>query len=177
LAIQGIAWVIRKAIGLATPKLHIKQYTSPAPDSDLPPSVTHPGVSEKIPGIGKDGLEHIDVATKVAGVNGTTEIRILDGQPRENEDDVFGGYTGAAQWVKIEDLDIEWTKEGWLDEMKEGKGVIRDLVKGRGKDWEVNMVWGFAEINGQRMYVRRCVAKNPEKTANVRLAYDYAGPE
>jgi hypothetical protein len=90
---------------------------------------------------------------------------------------VYGPYTGSCQWCKIEDLDNEWTKEGWLDEMIEGKGVVRDLVKGRGKNWDVDMVWGFAEINGERKYVRKCVAKNAEKTANVRIVYDYAGPE
>jgi hypothetical protein len=129
------------------------------------------------PGIGKDGLEHIDSASTVLGISGSTEVRVLDGKPRDNEDDVYGAYTGTAQWTKVENLDVEWTKEGWLDEVKEGKGVMRDLVKGRGKEWDVDMSWGFAEINGERRQVRRIVAKNPQKTANVRLVYDYAGPE
>lgn len=104
-------------------------------------------------------------------------MRILNGQPRDNEDHVYGGYTGTTEWSKIENLELEWTKEGWLDEMKEGKGVIWDKVKGRGKEWDVQLVWGFAEIDGQRRMVKKVVAKNPEKTANVRIVYDYDGPE
>lgn len=81
---------------------------------------------------------------------------ILGGQPRDNEDHVYRFCTGATQWAKIEDLDIEWTKEDWLDEVKGGNSVIRDIVKVRRKKArDVDMILGFAEINGERGKVRK----------------------
>jgi len=83
LSLQGISWFLRKGISYATVTQHIKHYTAPAADSAEPP-VKFAGREIK------DGLEHIDIPQTVSGgLQGTTELRILDGTKRTHEDHVF----------------------------------------------------------------------------------------
>jgi hypothetical protein len=52
LALQGIGWFIRKAIGLATVSLEVKQYEGP-PSEDSPadaPHVTHVDIEQTATG-------------------------------------------------------------------------------------------------------------------------------
>jgi hypothetical protein len=150
----------------------VKHYVSPSPDSDQPAIGSWP---QRDVEFGKDGLEHIDTMQVASGIKGTTELRVLDGVLRENEDHVFGKYKGISKWELPGDLEADFLKEGWLDEVRTGKGLIRDLVQARVSDWKVDQVTGFAEINGERRHVRRVIASTPKKTVNVRVVYDYMG--
>jgi len=92
-------------------------------------------------------------------------------------DSVFGHIKPRSTWTKVEDLDDEFLKEGWLEETTE-KGLIDILVesdteKNKNK-WTLHMVWGFAEIEGERKYVRRVLFKGPEgQELKKRIVYDY----
>ncbi|KAI9887043.1 MAG: hypothetical protein M1823_001115 [Watsoniomyces obsoletus] len=65
---------------------------------------------------------------------------------------------------------------------KKGKRLIQAHVKtiDPKKDWEVNILWGFQEINGERRYARNIVAtsnsQGTKKRVEVKLVYDYIGP-
>ena len=116
LAFQGIGWLTRKAIGLATVTLHITQYT-------------------------KDGKVHIDIIQKVTGgINATPEFRIFDWQERPHKDGVFGDVKGRSRFVKVADMESgfggeekEFLGQGWDEAADVPK--IESYVVNDGAGW------------------------------------------
>jgi hypothetical protein len=70
------------------------------------------------------GVDHIDInQVGTGGFKGTTEKRELDGAMRDHEDHIFGKVKGFSRWTDLDHLTESdpSLKEGWRDEMKEGK--------------------------------------------------------
>lgn len=104
-----MSWLTRKAIGLATLTLNIKQYTDDTNN-------THIDISQTITG----------------GIPGTTELRTLSWEPKEHTDHIFGTVSGRSRYVsgapgpdgKIRpDVDVQ-TKTG---NDKEQEAVVKFL--------------------------------------------------
>jgi hypothetical protein len=87
-----MGWLTRKAVGLATVTLLIKQYTDDT------------------------GTIHIDIEQiATGGLKGTTELRQLNGQEGRHTDHLFGDLTGKSTWVKLSEVTDDFLKEGWED--------------------------------------------------------------
>lgn len=142
----------RKGIGLATLTLHCKTYTDEA------------------------GTTHIDIdQTITGGLKGTSEHRQLDWQTGEHEDHVFGKVRGQSRWIALGEVQDPWMKEGWLPEMSEGDNkMVQSYVESVGGGWVADQIWGFAEVEGVRRYVRRAVVTKGSTRKQARLVYDYA---
>ncbi|KAI0483359.1 hypothetical protein GGR56DRAFT_239999 [Xylariaceae sp. FL0804] len=180
LQLQGIGWLIRKAIGAAAVTLHVKQYVTEA-----------------------DGLVHIDIdQVATAGLKGTTERRTIDDRPREHKDWLFGSVRGRTRWVSADELAAllsadggEARKGGWVDGdflardwldgaeekptaeqgVPEGKRHLFSHVESLDNGWHGTQVWGFQTVQGERRYARNvCVAKG-DKFVNIKMIYDYLG--
>ncbi|MCJ1373075.1 hypothetical protein MMC20_004302 [Loxospora ochrophaea] len=149
LALQGVSWFIRKAVGLATITLQINQYTG---DS----SVTQIDIDQILTG----------------GLKGTTEKRALNWEWRDHKDGIFGEVKGKSRWVKLAELEEEFLREGWLVE-GESEEFIQSYVESVGNGWTADQVWGFAEIQGKRYYTRRLVVKKGDETIKAVMAYDF----
>ena len=150
-----MSWLTRKAIGLATVTQHIKHYT------------------------GEDGKPHIDIKQVViGGIQASPENRILDWNERPHSDRIFGELVGRSRYVNPKDLeeadvggDKDWLSEGW----DEGGEKAESLVENKEAGWTALQIWGFAEVQGTRYYVRKVlVRKGPEKL-RARLVYGYVG--
>ncbi|KAH6660536.1 hypothetical protein BKA67DRAFT_653710 [Truncatella angustata] len=164
LALQGIGWMTRKAIGLATVTLQVKQYTDAA-----------------------DGKPHLDIEqTATGGIKGTSEHRTLDDTPREHADWLFGKVKGRSLYiaadalpakVKEQLLGDDFLTEGWLqsDEEKTGPGGALHVVNWVEAEagWTVAQVWGFQTVGGERRYARNIVITNKDKKVELRLVYDF----
>ncbi|GBE78259.1 hypothetical protein SCP_0111420 [Sparassis crispa] len=157
LRLQGVGWWTRKAIQMSNLYLSCKHYKD---DKDV---------------------EHIDIGqTLSGGVSGTTENRILDWVERPNEDNVFGAVKSKSKRIRVEDIENEFLKEGWLDDTKEHGAVLTiatsDTEKS-GMSWVAEQSWGFQDINGERRYTRHVnfTGSNGENV-QARLVYDYQGP-
>ncbi|KAI4163829.1 MAG: hypothetical protein LQ342_002602 [Letrouitia transgressa] len=146
---QGVGWVLRKAISLATITLSITQYE-------------------------KDGLTHIDISqTATGGIKGTTENRTLDWEYREHKDGIFGEVRGKSRWVKLDDVDDDtFLKTGWDD--MDGEHV-QSYVESKDNGWTADQVWGFEIMDGKRYYVRHVVVRKEDDWKQARLVYDYHG--
>jgi len=143
---QGIGWMKRKTIAIATVTLHIKEYTD------------------------EKNVVHIDIdQTLTGGMKGTSEHRHLDGTEREVEDHVFGKMKGWSRWIQLDEVADEYLKMGFLPEDR----YIESYVTSTDNGWTVRQVWGFAEIDGKRYHVRRVVVTKGSKTIKARLVYDY----
>lgn len=122
------------------------------------------------------GVTHIDIEqTGTGGVKGTTERRQLDWQELEHEDQIFGKVKGKSRWIALSEVSEPWMKEGWLPEMSEGDTkMIQSYVESVGNGWTADQIWGFAEVNGERRYVRRAIVRKGKDEKKTRLVYDYS---
>jgi len=160
LSLQGVGWIIRKAIGMMTVTLIIRQEVEA--DGVTVVTIQQPGT---------------------AGIKGTEEKRNIpvaggDKLWRDHEDHVFGHVKGYTQWIKNEDLsdsdeDEAFLKAGWVD----GPDHVDSYVESQGNGWVARQIWGFAEVEsaGQtvRKYVRRVVVRKGKDFKRARLVYDY----
>jgi len=155
---QGVGWLTRKAIALATITLHTKEYVDDA-------SVTHIDIEQ----------------TATGGIKGTTELRVLDNQFREHTDHIFGELKGRSRWFKLSDLDEsdydeKYLKEGWEKAIVDGE-AIESFVENGKAGWTARQIWGFMEVKGDRRYVRNVVVVKGDQVKRRRLVYDWAGKE
>ncbi|KDQ63415.1 hypothetical protein JAAARDRAFT_29446 [Jaapia argillacea MUCL 33604] len=157
LKLQGVGWMKRKAIGLATINLAVKHYTD---DS---------------------GIEHIDITQTLGSLPGNQEDRILDWTARNKVDGTFGAVIGKTKRAKVEEVedDSGFLKEGWTEDVIE-KGLI--LVYGAGDTekgapaWIAEQTWGFEVVGKVRRYVRHLKFKGPGgEDIKARMVYDYTG--
>ncbi|RYP07099.1 hypothetical protein DL764_002731 [Monosporascus ibericus] len=181
LALQGLGWMLRTAIGLATITLDVKQYTGPP----------------KSPSTSAEPATHVDIEqTVTGGVKGNTERRCLDWEMRSHSDYMFGSVRGQSRWVpggdelarvvaEVEPVGVAYLKGGadqgeWLEDEAEGRGpggethilsFARNVDEGRG--WIATQVWGFQNVGGERRYVRLVVVAKGEERVNMKMVYDY----
>jgi len=141
---------MRKAIGLSTVTLHVKEYKD---DEDL---------------------THIDIEqTATGGIKGTTELRILDNKPREHEDHIFGRLCGRSRWLKsVDEIEDSFQKEGWEDGTNE---FVMSHVTNDENGWTAVQVWGFEVVNEERRYSRHIVVTKGKEVKKIRLLYDFLG--
>lgn len=188
LSLQGIGWLTRKAIGVATITLSVKEWIEPNADDPANAPIT------KI---------HIE-QTATGGIK-NTESRTTDWRVREHKDRTFGKCSGQSRMVrgakdaegsgkvrpvfelqtdkpqdqleKIKrflrgEITIEGEEEGpeggfLVDDVQEKDGVsypegeglwLHNYVKSEEAPWAVEQIWGFEMFNGQRHHSRRLVA-------------------
>lgn len=170
LALQGIGWLTRKAVGLATVTLNIKQYNAPASE----------------PSTASDDFVHIDVEqTATGGLKGTTEHRTLDFEFRPHSDWMFGSNKGRSKWATPADIEDPFLKKGeveWIEDDSEKSGpngethVYNEVVNlDASGGWTAKQAWGFQIIGGKRHYVRNIVIAKGSERVELRLVYDYLG--
>jgi len=162
LQLQGISWLIRKAISYMTVALNIKEYKD------------------------DDGVYNIDIEQPgAAGIKGTIENRTIDGKKRDHEDHVFGPVVGTTNWIKLADLDDAdadevYLKKDWDDESAAGE-LVDSYVESTKNGWTARQIWGFqnVQVDGQpqRRYVRNVVVKKGDKTIRAKLIYDFHPPK
>ncbi|PYH42072.1 uncharacterized protein BP01DRAFT_326013 [Aspergillus saccharolyticus JOP 1030-1] len=191
LSLQGMSWLTRKALNIATVTLHINAY----PDSE-DASVIH---------------IHID-QTLTGGVKGTSEHRLSDGKKREHTDHLFGHVEGQSRYIRgstgsdgrvrpnqafltksndpkvVQFLNGEILadgkhSDGFLvetslgQEFGEGEGLwFQSFVESLDNGWTAEQIWGFEVIDGERYYTRRVVVAKGKQVELARFVYSYVGP-
>lgn len=164
LALQGMGWVLRKAVSMATLTLNVKQYTAPPspPAEPSNPAATHVEIEQ----------------TGTGGVKGTSEKRCLDNTFREHTDYLFGHVKGQTRWMTPQDIDDEFLNSGWLegDEEKGGPNGETHLVshvESYDNGWTATQIWGFKLVDGVRRHVRNVVISKDDKRVELQLVYDF----
>lgn len=168
LALQGVGWITRKAIGVATITQLLTQ--NPITGDD-----------------GKPTAEIIIEQVGTGGLKGTTERRVLDYHTRGHSDWLFGSVEGRTRYNTLAGLteenkgkpteeDVKFLTEGWLPETQEGE-VVDAFVENEKSKWSAWQIWGFAEIDGKRMLTRRFVVRRTDKdeVIRIRMSYDWVG--
>jgi hypothetical protein len=123
---------MRRAIGLATLTLYIEHYKDDG------------------------GVEHIDIDQRLTGgIPGTTENRTLDWTFREHEDGIFGAVLGKSRRVKLDQINNDFLRNGWLPDTEE-HGAINSYVK---SDTPKSGTTWIAEQVGLTHYILRLFTK------------------
>ncbi|KAM5364240.1 hypothetical protein ACJZ2D_011618 [Fusarium nematophilum] len=104
---QGIGYLTRKGVGLATIHLSINQH-------DAVPTEPRSSTTE---------VSYIETTQTASGLSSTKEIRYLDNVFRDHSDWLFGKVMAQARWVNVEDIEEASLKEGWLVEGR-GKNLV-----------------------------------------------------
>ncbi|KAK1142531.1 hypothetical protein N8T08_007505 [Aspergillus melleus] len=187
LVLQGMGWMLRKALNMATITLQVHSHA----DSTDPK------------------LLQVDIDQVVTGgIKGTSEHRTTDWTKREHEDHIFGRVEGQSRLfrgVKGEDgkvrpnVDIQTktddetvkkflrgevladgsTTEGFLvdaegEEYGEGEGLwLQSFVNNLNNGWTAEQIWGFENVNGERYYTRRVVVSKDGKSELARFVYTF----
>ncbi|KAI9460994.1 hypothetical protein BJY52DRAFT_1203673 [Lactarius psammicola] len=154
LRLQGVGWWMRSAIGLATVTLYVKHFKD------------------------ESGVEHIEIDQRLTGgIPGTFENRTLDWTPREHNDHLFGPVVGKSRRVKLDELDNEFLRKGWLQDTEQ-HGAINAYAQSdtpkSGRTWIAEQIWGFELVGDERRYVRHVDFLGPEgEHIQARLVYDF----
>ena len=92
LRLQGVGWMTRKAISIATLYLDVRHFT-------------------------EDGIEQIVIdQTITGGIKGTKEHRRFDWVERPHEDHIFGPVLGKSNRLTLDEIEQDWLKQDWLEE-------------------------------------------------------------
>ncbi|KAL2167382.1 hypothetical protein VTG60DRAFT_1371 [Thermothelomyces hinnuleus] len=160
LELQGIPWIVRKAVSWATISGTITQTKD------------------------EKGRTIIRVEqTATGGLKAETETVQLDGSEQVHESAVFGSQRVRSRWLDLtsehpapgvsskEEID-PYLGEDWLEEEPEGSpGHVWVTATNDRAGWRVDQVWGFALVDGQRYHVKKFVATKGEGRVSARMVY------
>ncbi|KAK4192792.1 hypothetical protein QBC35DRAFT_483397 [Podospora australis] len=164
LALQGVGWVTRKAVGMATLTLTVKQFTAPP----SPPAEPSGGA-----------VTHIEIEqTGTGGLKGSTEKRCLDYNFRDHSDWLFGHVKGQSKFIAASDISDAHLKQGWLEGAEEATGPngethILSHVESYDAGWTATQIWGFQLVDGVRKHVRNIVVAKGSERVELKLVYDF----
>ncbi|KAI4747205.1 hypothetical protein E4T44_15071, partial [Aureobasidium sp. EXF-8845] len=134
LQMQGIGWLVRQAVKFSNVTLIVKQF------------------------VDENGLTHVDNEQITTGNVRNLEERIVDYQWREKNDRIFGKVNGRSRYVKLDEVETEYLKQGWDEQfLTQGDNeVIQVFVNSLGKkpNWSAEQVWGFEIVDGQKRHTR-----------------------
>nr|KMM65927.1 LOW QUALITY PROTEIN: hypothetical protein CPAG_02268 [Coccidioides posadasii RMSCC 3488] len=177
LSLQGISWLTRKAIGIATITLHIKEYKDddehlisvafPAPPSTATSTKTRTNDPDNI-----FSTDNNRLVRTAAGADGkilpAVEVQTKAGNEKDQE--------AVARFLSGEILADGSATEGFV--AGEGEDYwVHSWVESVNDGWTAEQIWGFENINGVRKYTRRVVAEKKGKVIRARLVYDFLGRE
>ncbi|KAI4682118.1 uncharacterized protein J4E88_005006 [Alternaria novae-zelandiae] len=161
--LQGIPWIIRKVISLATLTMKIAH------------SVDESGVPTVI------FTQAASVA--IAGLSEEIETRWLDGREQLHSSSLFGTSSARTRMICFDTatgydgkpLDAVLTKD-FLREGKEGEEeFLFDLVVHQTRGWVMEQIWGFGMLNGERRLLRKMGLKKGGEAVYVTAWYDWKG--
>ncbi|KAF2858793.1 hypothetical protein K470DRAFT_265820 [Piedraia hortae CBS 480.64] len=148
LKLQNVGMLVRQAANYSTITVQLKQYTD------------------------DKGVEHLDQTQTSTGGITSHEERYINGELLDAENNIWGKVQGKTRYAKVSELDDAFLKEGWSQDCLDGE-VIVGWTQSKSNDWESTLVYGFAEINGERRHVRRVVTKKKGKEDKIKLVYDW----
>ncbi|KIA76015.1 hypothetical protein HK57_00632 [Aspergillus ustus] len=163
LALQGVSWILRKGISLASPKFILTQSTN------------------------ENGVAVVNISVGGVG-SGATETRVLDWEPVDGKNPLFGKTQTRSRLYKSalersethSDEDYAFlngtaTKDGapssWAEDAS-GQNLQCVIVNDEA-GWTMEQVWGFEEIDGKRYHTRRSVVRKDNQVERGRLVYNY----
>ncbi|KAM3445572.1 hypothetical protein NHJ13734_000273 [Beauveria thailandica] len=149
---QGVNWLMRKVITMATVTLIVTQ-TRDASGNVL-----------------------LDIENKPSGgMPGAVEKRVLNWEPVELNHTLFGNIRGRSRVVRVGELDDEWLRGGWEEGTDEVLHFKTEHMDSKGV--VTQQVLGFVRVDGVRYQARRVLVttEGVDKNVEITIIYDYLG--
>lgn len=119
LTLQGLSWLTRKAISLATITLTIRSHTESQPESNTNTQFTPANNDDSVntstnttdsKNTASPTVTHIKISSTVSGLRTTTqENRTLDWTIRSHRDSIFGNVQGRSRFVQTDSSSLSST--------------------------------------------------------------------
>ncbi|KAB5550766.1 hypothetical protein GE09DRAFT_1123633, partial [Coniochaeta sp. 2T2.1] len=164
-AIQGIPWIFRKIISMASLALKATQ--------EVDESGTKTLVFTQI------------VSIAIAGLSEEKEVRVLDGREKVHSSALFGTSSARSRLVNLstatghdgKPLDPLLTQD-FLHEGEPGEeNNLYDVVVHQTHGWVMEQLWGFGMVNDERRLIRTLAIKKGDKVAYTKAVYDWKGKD
>ena len=168
MSLQGVSWLVRKAICLASITISIRQE-----------------------GVGRATAITIHNMANF-GVQGTTEVRKLDWEFTAHKDHVWGHVRGRSKFVPAIDRPVGFSgANAPNDAQNEHSELLYNEIQAVDGSWKSQMVchtvtlpmhdtnylfmqlWAFEIVEGSRYFVRHVKASRGSEQAVARLVYNY----
>ncbi|KAI1376082.1 hypothetical protein F4677DRAFT_459964 [Hypoxylon crocopeplum] len=160
LELQGIPWIVRKAVSFATITGKLTQTTD------------------------EKGTTRIVVdQTATGGIKGETENYVLDGSESRVGSSMFGFQHLRTQWVDLANQPMSlaggpldpWLQEGWLEDSF-GPWDHVHVYTASEKGWSAEHIWGIVLKDGKRYYAKKILLKRGEDSVKANVVYEWKGP-
>ncbi|KAK4939165.1 hypothetical protein LTR66_015030 [Elasticomyces elasticus] len=164
-AIQGIPWIIRKVVSIAT--LSLK-------------------VAHEVDESGAKTLVFTQAASvAIAGLSEEKEVRFLDGRETLHSSTLFGTSSARSRLVNMstatgndgKPLDPLLTRNFLQEGESGGDNNLFDLVVHQTKGWVMEQIWGFGIVNDERRLIKKMVIRKGDDVAHATAFYDWKGRE
>lgn len=154
----------RKAIGLASVSVTIRQYTDKAnPSLDDEKNPPAPGFE----------AVHIDIVQNVSGLASSDEKRCLDNRRRTHSDFLFGEVIGQTKFMHTKDITTELGDAYLASDWDGEEEHVYSLAWSEKYGWKALQIWGFQIVEGERRHVRKVVVSKGDERAEFRFVYDF----
>lgn len=158
LSVQGVGFMKRKAITLATVTVNNTVSTNAA------------------------GVTEIESKSSASGIPGAQEHIIADGQEHKSNHEIYGQIITKARWVSVDEAKA--VDAGLVDlivaestDPATGKILLieswADESAGNKTGWHAHLTSGFKTVDGERRWVRINSFKSKKVNKLVVLVYDY----
>ena len=163
--IQGVPWIIRKVISIASLSMNVTQ---------------------EVDEVGTKTLVFTQrVSIAISGLKEDKEVHVLDWREKFHSSVVFGTSSGRSRMVNLSTatghdgkaLDPLLTKD-FLDEGEPGgDNNLYELIVHQTSGWVMEQMWGFGIVNDERRLIRKMVIRKGDKMAYTRGVYEWMGKE
>lgn len=177
--LQGLTWLSRKAVNLATITTHITLKPSPSEAASSTRTLILNNSAFNFPG--------------------TVEARTLDWEWRDFKDYIWGAFQDRSRIVRKDGLAQEVADGEWVQGLRgEDEWMVESEIRARDGAWSnhtvcmaavrcdyycvlrelkltfaVVQVWGFKSVGAERRLIRHMEARRGEECARAVLVYDF----
>lgn len=150
---QGVNWLTRKVIGMATITMNVKQ-TIDETTKDM----------------------HLNIENQPSGgMPASQENRVLNWTPVELNHPLFGNIRGKSRQIKLADLEDAYLKSGWEEGTEDLLQFYTEHLDKAGV--VTQQIVGFMVVDGVRRQARQVLVTSGDDRLEIRLVYDYLGSE
>lgn len=152
---QGIPWIVRKVINVASLELSFQQ--------DLPET--------------EDAPIRFTVKQTVrpGGFDSANEY-ILDGKTRYDTVPIFGEVSARNSYVSENDVTSEDSLGREIERISGQQRIgIMEIASGVHTGWTSRTLWGFETIEKGRHLCKYAITTKDEQKATARMVFDYLG--
>ncbi|KAF2252892.1 hypothetical protein BU26DRAFT_515314 [Trematosphaeria pertusa] len=152
--LQGLTWLSRKAVNLATITTHITLKPSPSEAASSTRTLILNNSAFNFPG--------------------TVEARTLDWEWRDFKDYIWGAFQDRSRIVRKDGLAQEVADGEWVQGLRgEDEWMVESEIRARDGAWSNHTVWGFKSVGAERRLIRHMEARRGEECARAVLVYDF----